>query len=251
MEVTNFRDLGGLKTEDGKTIKHRKLLRSGDLSNLSSQTVNELINDYKLATIVDFRREFEIQQSPDTKIPKAAYINLDILGKMGAKNSSLEDFARLKSIDAVDNHMKEVYTDLILNPGAQEGFKEFMEIIVANKTGSTVFHCFAGKDRTGYAAALILALLGVPEEEIMNDFLLTNTERKQANDQLLDTFRDKGMDEEEIAALSTALYVKPAYLDYAFSLIKDQYETVLNYAEQALDFDKEKVSQLRSLYLEA
>lgn len=250
MEITNFRDLGGLKTIDGRTIKPRKLLRSGDLSNLKKQTVEALVKDYELATIIDFRREFEIQQSPDTEIPATTYVNLDILGKMGAKNSSLEDFARLKSIDAVDKHMKDVYTDLILNPGAQVGFKEFMEIIVENKTGSTVFHCFAGKDRTGYAAALILALLGVPEATIMQDFLLTNTERKAANDQLLNVFRSKGMDEDEIAALSTALYVKPAYLEHAFFLIKEQYETVLNYAEQALGFDEEKVSQLKLLYLE-
>lgn len=249
VQITNFRDLGGIKNKEGKTVKPKKLLRSGHLVNLDKNTQTTLTDTFNLTRIIDFRREFEINESPDTPIEDVEYINLDLLGKMNAKNSSLADFAQLKSIEAVDKHMLGVYEDLILNPGAQEGFTEFMEYILANKNGSTVFHCFAGKDRTGYASALLLLLLDVEKEEIYKDFLVTNTERKQANDELIQQFREQGFSEEQLESLATALYVKEDYLDHAFNLIEKHFGNAENYAAKCLNFDKEKLEELRRTYL--
>ncbi|WP_430603512.1 protein-tyrosine phosphatase [Enterococcus sp. DIV0724b] len=249
VKITNFRDLGGIKNKEGKMIKSKKLLRSGHLVNLDKKTQTTLIESFNLTRIIDFRREFEISESPDTPIEDVEYVNLDLLGKMNAKNSSLADFAKLKSIEAVDKHMLGVYEDLILNPGAQEGFTEFMAYILANKNGSTIFHCFAGKDRTGYASALLLLLLNVEKEEIYKDFLVTNEERKQANDELVQQFREQGFSEEQLESLATALYVKEDYLDHAFHLIEKHFGTAENYAAECLDFDKEKLEEFRHIYL--
>lgn len=249
VQITNFRDLGGIKTKNGKKVKNKKLLRSGHLVNLDKQTQTALVDSYDLTRIIDFRRGFEISESPDTPIEDVEYVNLDLLGKMNAKNSSLADFAKLKSIAAVDKHMLGVYEDLILNQGAQEGFTEFMEYILENKNGSTIFHCFAGKDRTGYASALLLLLLDVEKEEIYKDFLITNTERKQANDELVQQFREQGFSEEQLESLATALYVKEDYLDHAFHLIEKNFGTAENYAAECLNFDKEKLAEFRNIYL--
>lgn len=249
VQITNFRDLGGIINKNGKKVKPRKLLRSGHLVNLDQATQDLLVDTFNLTRIIDFRRDFEISESPDTPIEDVEYINLDLLGKMNAKSSSLADFAKLKSIAAVDQHMLGVYEDLILNPGAQEGFTEFMDYILANKTGATIFHCFAGKDRTGYASALLLLLLDVEKEEIYKDFLITNTERKQANDQLIQQFREQGFDEEQLASLATALYVKEEYLDHAFNLIEKNFGTAEKYAAECLNIDQEKLNELRAMYL--
>lgn len=249
VQITNFRDLGGIKNKSGKKVKPRKLLRSGHLVNLDQVTQDLLVDTFNLTRIIDFRRDFEISESPDTPIEDVEYINLDLLGKMNAKSSSLADFAQLKSITAVDQHMLGVYEDLILNPGAQEGFTEFMDYILANKTGATIFHCFAGKDRTGYASALLLLLLDVEKEEIYKDFLITNTERKQANDELIQQFREQGFDEEQLESLATALYVKADYLDHAFKLIEKNFGTAEQYAAECLNIDQEKLNELRAMYL--
>ncbi|MBO0465997.1 tyrosine-protein phosphatase [Enterococcus plantarum] len=249
VQITNFRDLGGIKNKEGKTIKSKKLLRSGHLVNLDEETQRLLVEGFNLTRIIDFRRGFEISESPDTPIQEVEYVNLDLLGKMNAKNSSLADFAKLKSIEAVDKHMLGVYEDLILNPGAQEGFTEFMDYILANKEGATIFHCFAGKDRTGYASALLLLLLDVEKEEIYKDFLITNTERKQANDELVQHFREQGFNEEQLESLATALYVKEEYLDHTFKLIEKQFGTAENYAAECLNFDQVKLAELRNIYL--
>ncbi|MGX7263899.1 tyrosine-protein phosphatase [Enterococcus crotali] len=248
-QITNFRDLGGIKNKAGKAVKEKKLLRSGHLVDLDQETQTALVNDFRLTRIIDFRREFEISESPDTPIADVEYVNLDLLGKMNAKNASLADFAKLKSIDAVDKHMLGVYEDLVLNPGAQEGFTEFMEYILANKNGATIFHCFAGKDRTGYASALLLMLLEVEKKEIYKDFLITNTERKQANDELVQQFREQGFTEEQLESLATALYVKEEYLDHAFRLIEENFGTAEKYAAECLNFDQEKLSELKNIYL--
>lgn len=249
VQITNFRDLGGIKNKEGKTVKSKKLLRSGHLVNLDKKTQITLTDTFNLTRIIDFRREFEISEAPDTPIEDVEYVNLDLLGKMNAKNSSLADFAKLKSIEAVDKHMLGVYEDLILNPGAQEGFTEFMDYILANKNGATIFHCFAGKDRTGYATALLLLLLDVEKEEIYKDFLVTNTERKLANDALVQQFREQGFSEEQLDSLATALYVKKEYLDHAFNLIENKFDTAENYAVECLNFDKEKIEEFRRIYL--
>ncbi|WP_086444765.1 tyrosine-protein phosphatase [Candidatus Enterococcus lemimoniae] len=249
IQITNFRDLGGIKNKAGKVVKANKLLRSGHLVNLDQATQTALVDQFNLTRIIDFRRGFEISESPDTPIEDVEYVNLDLLGKMNAKNSSLADFAKLKSIEAVDKHMLGVYEDLILNSGAQEGFTEFMEYILANKAGSTIFHCFAGKDRTGYASALLLLLLDVEKEEIYKDFLITNTERKQANDELIQQFRKQGFGEEQLESLATALYVKEDYLNHAFNLIEKNFGTAEKYAAECLNFDQEKLMELRRIYL--
>ncbi|MEI5992973.1 tyrosine-protein phosphatase [Candidatus Enterococcus mansonii] len=249
VQITNFRDLGGIKNKEGKVVKPKKLLRSGHLVNLDKQTQSALVETFNLTRIIDFRREFEITESPDTPIEDVEYINLDLLGRMDAKNSSLADFAKLKSIEAVDQHMMGVYEDLILNSGAQTGFAEFMDYILENKNGSTIFHCFAGKDRTGYASALLLLLLNVDKDEIYKDFLITNTERKQANDELIQQFREQGFNEEQLESLATALYVKKDYLDHAFNLIESHFGSAESYAAQCLNFDKEKINEFRTIYL--
>lgn len=249
IQITNFRNLGGIKNKAGKVVKVNKLLRSGHLFNLDQATQTALVDQFNLTRIIDFRRGIEISESPDTPIEDVEYVNLDLLGKMNAKNSSLADFAKLKLIEAVDKHMLGVYEDLILNSGAQEGFTEFMEYILANKAGTTIFHCFAGKDRIGYASALLLLLLDVEKEEIYKDFLITNRERKQANDELIQQFREQGFGEEQLESLATALYVKEDYLNHAFNLIEKNLGTAEKYAAECLNFDQEKLMELRSIYL--
>ncbi|RBP99376.1 tyrosine-protein phosphatase [Bifidobacterium xylocopae] len=249
MNITNFRDLGGVRNIHGQEVRTRQVMRSGHLVDLDQTTMDALENDYHLSLIIDFRRPFEIQEQPDDEVPGATMINIDLLGLIGAADMSLDDFASIGKASKVSDHLMGTYRSLVLDPGAQQGFGRFLNLVLDNDSGSTIFHCFVGKDRTGFGAALLYWLLEVDDDVIMTDYLKTNQERVKANDELVERFRAKGFDQDSLDALSQALYVKREYLEHAEKLMRDEYGDVFAYADQALDFGPEKVEALRAKLL--
>jgi len=250
MNITNFRDLGGTRTIHGRQVRPYKFIRSGQLVGLDEETKQELVNRYQVTQVVDFRRPFEIQESPDDRIDGVTFTNIDLLEQSGTNSASLDDFASLGSADQVNGHMLNVYHDLVMNPAAQQGYGRFLRIVVGNTQGATLFHCFAGKDRTGFAAALVLWLLEVDDDQVFADYLKTNVERVEANNQLLDLFRAKGFDQDSLGALQIALCVKKEYLAHAQQTMLEAYGDVFAYAQQALGFGPDQVEALRSNLLE-
>ncbi|WP_288804719.1 tyrosine-protein phosphatase [uncultured Bifidobacterium sp.] len=250
MNITNFRDLGGIRTIHGRWVRPYKFIRSGQLVGLDEDTKRDLVDRYRVTQVVDFRRPFEIQESPDDRLEGVTFTNIDLLEQSGTNSASLDDFASLGLADQVNGHMLNVYHDLVMSPAAQQGYGRFLRIVVGNTQGATLFHCFAGKDRTGFAAALVLWLLEVDDDQIFADYLKTNQERVAANNQLLDQFRAKGFDQDSLDALAVALYVKKEYLIYARQLMIDAYGDVFAYARQALGFGPDQVEALRSNLLE-
>ena len=250
MNITNFRDLGGMRTIHGRRVRPHGFIRSGQLVGLDEETRRDLVDRYRVTQVVDFRRPFERQESPDDRIDGVTFTNIDLLEQSGTNGASLDDFASLGLADQVNGHMLNVYHDLVMNSAAQQGYGKFLRIVVGNTRGATLFHCFAGKDRTGFAAALVLWLLEVDDDQIFADYLKTNQERVAANNQLLDQFRAKGFDQDSLDALAVALYVKKEYLIYARQLMIDAYGDVFAYAQQALGFGPDQVEALRSNLLE-
>ena len=250
MNITNFSDLGVIRTIHGRWVRPYKFIRSGQLVGLDEDTKRDLVDRYRVTQVVDFRRPFEIQESPDDRLEGVTFTNIDLLEQSGTNSASLDDFASLGLADQVNGHMLNVYHDLVMSPAAQQGYGRFLRIVVGNTQGATLFHCFAGKDRTGFAAALVLWLLEVDDDRIFADYLKTNQERVAANNQLLDQFRAKGFDQDSLDALAVALYVKKEYLIYARQLMIDAYGDVFAYARQALGFGPDQVEALRSNLLE-
>lgn len=250
MNITNFRDLGGMRTIHGNRVRLHRFIRSGQLVGLDEDTKKELVDRYQVTQVVDFRRPFEIRESPDDKIDGVTFTNIDLLEQSGTNGASLDDFASLGSADQVNGHMLNVYHDLVMNPAAQQGYGRFLRIVVDNTQGATLFHCFAGKDRTGFAAALVLWLLEVDDDQIFADYLKTNQERVTANNQLLDHFRAKGFDLDSLNALEIALCVKKEYLTHAQQTMIEAYGDVFTYASQALGFGADRLDALRRNLLE-
>lgn len=250
MNITNFRDLGGMRTIHGRRVRTHRFIRSGQLVGLGEDTKKELVDRYQVTQVVDFRRPFEIRESPDDKIDGVTFTNIDLLEQSGTNGASLDDFASLGSADQVSEHMLNVYHDLVMDPAAQQGYGRFLRIVVDNTQGATLFHCFAGKDRTGFAAALVLWLLEVDDDQIFADYLKTNQERVAANNQLLDRFRAKGFDLDSLDALEIALCVKKEYLAHAQQTMIESYGDIFTYARQALGFGADRLDALRRNLLE-
>jgi protein-tyrosine phosphatase len=128
------------------------------------------------------------------------------------------------------------------------GYRKFIDVLL-NPQGALLFHCFAGKDRTGWGAVIILKILGVSDEDIVEDYLATNAGRKAANDQLIEEYRAKGFTDEQLIYLEELMSVKASYLEVAFNIVREKFSTFDNYLAQVLNVTDEEVAKLRRLYL--
>lgn len=249
MELVNFRDIGGIKTNDGHLVKTKRLLRSGEIVNVDQKSKEELVSDYQLKQVIDLRSQAEVSERPDDPILGVDNINIEVMKGAKTNGVTLHDLARIGKVDYVENHMLSVYEELVLDPIAQKSYGQFLDLLLKNQTGSTLFHCFAGKDRTGVAAALILWLLDVDDDDVMKDYLKTNVDRKAANDIIIGEYQKFGYEREALDALEISLYVKEEYLKKVSELVHDNYGNIFDYAEKALDFNYSKVDQLHNLYV--
>jgi protein-tyrosine phosphatase len=239
--AVNFRDIGGYATKDGRHVKWGKLYRSADLSRLTAgglDTMNKLSIEY----IADFRGPNEVKTAPD-KIPAAA-----TRVSLPAGSEHTGDSAYMKQLlqSVKDSGLVPFYSDI---HALGDRYKPlFAELLRVNADSAVLFHCTAGKDRTGIAAALILYALNVDDKKIMEDYLASNYYRRNENERSI-----KGMmmlyklDEETARNL---MGVKQSYLLATFNAIKAQYGTVENYLDKVMDLPETKRRILQQKFLE-
>ncbi|MFF8816164.1 tyrosine-protein phosphatase [Streptomyces pactum] len=174
----NFRDLGGYRTFDGRTVRWSTLYRAdslGKLAEAAAEQDRERFRDLGVRTVIDLRYPWEIDRKG--RVPAAdglAYHNLSIEHRPYNQ-------AALPPETDTERYLADRFAEV-----AEDGVKEIrqaLEVIADPGSGTTVFHCASGKDRTGLIAALVLSLVGVAEDDIVADFALTNlaTERLVAD----------------------------------------------------------------------
>jgi len=251
MELTNFRDLGGLIGLNGRAIKEKVLLRGAQPVGLVKGDTEMLKNDYRLTHIIDFRGQHEISKDPVDDIEGAEYLNIDIMAsQMSSKNKapSIEEMVKNLHPGVADVFMRQAYTDFVTSEDAKAGYRLFIDTLLNHK-GSLLFHCYAGKDRTGWGAVLILKILGVSDEDIMADYLATIEARRVENERLIVEYRQKGLSQEQLDSLEEMMSVKPSYLEAAFDAVKQGYGSFDNYLRQALNVTTEEIAKLQDSYL--
>lgn len=248
MKLANFRDLGGVTNREGRKVKQYRLLRSGEVYQISEES-RDLLHQHQLTKIIDLRGTHEINTRPDDELPTVSYHWIDIM-KEAQHTGSMEDLVDMADVDAVDQHMMDIYTQLVTTKGAQEGYREYFEELLKTDSGSVLFHCFAGKDRTGMAAALTLELLDVSKDAIYEDYLLTNQQRQEANKYFLDNAAAQGAQPEQLAGLKVALEVRKAYLDHAYQLIQQEFGGVTGYSKEVLQLSPADIRDLQHMYLD-
>ena len=215
--VVNFRDIGGFPTQQGTVVKTGHFFRSGELVNVAQEDQQKLVEDYQIKRIYDFRSAAETQERPDDSIQGTNYLHIDILADIQAQTASLEGM--LKTVGSPDEAMDMAYKEMVLSNSGRKGYQTFFENFLSYPQEAILFHCFAGKDRTGIGAALILSALGVEHSYILEDYLKTNEQRKTANEQIIAQYQANGTPPAEIQQLETLLYVKKEYLATALQAI--------------------------------
>lgn len=233
----NFRDLGGYETKDGRHVKWHRLIRSGSLAHLNKHDLSTLAA-IPVTIDIDLRAPEEVKQAPD-KLPQTAnYYHLPVFksDETDASHSDEEIMSRILKPGNGYQHMLDVY-------------QRMFELLLSN-TQASLFHCTAGKDRTGMAAYLILSALQVPEETILKDYLLTNKATQDFREQWLQALRDKGGSEVVVENRRALGSVSADYLNQAINLINTNYGDVQNYLTEYLDLSQNDLKQLQQLYLD-
>ncbi len=169
--VFNFRDLGGYKTSDGRSVVWNRLFRADDLSRLT-EADRERFAQLGIRTVIDLRRPNEVEI--DGRIPQYdgfSYRHVHLIHPL---------WPRAEFRDAADRvrYVIERYREL--STEATAGIGEAMRLIADADTSPLVFHCIAGKDRTGVVAALTLTLLGVADDDVADDYALSERAEEAA-----------------------------------------------------------------------
>jgi protein-tyrosine phosphatase len=170
----NFRDLGGYRGADGRTVRYCRLYRSDELAGLTDSDLARL-TDLGVMTICDLRGAGEAERSPDVIIAGAEPVSVP-MGEGDADHGDLIGRVARGEIPGVtDADMGAIYTSLLSRFATEIGI--VLTLAADPDRHALIFHCAAGKDRTGLVAALLLAALGVSEHDILVDYELTNRYR--------------------------------------------------------------------------
>ena len=235
---SNFRDLGGYRTADGRSVRRGVVYRSAHLGNLTDTDRRE-ISRLGVRTIVDLRGVNEAVETPHrVEGTGATIIGAHIEPGVGERiRGAVADGSA--SPELMAHFLTEHYRDYPRR--CAPGFRTLFATLSDGARRPLVFHCTAGKDRTGFAAALLLSLLGVPWETVVGDYLRTN-----------DLWTGHIGRYPELSADTRAAIVeaRAAYLDAAFEAVREDFADPERFAEGALGLDRDTLQRLRGDLLE-
>ncbi|MDP4075768.1 tyrosine-protein phosphatase [Acidovorax sp. A1169] len=234
--ATNFRDLGGYTGQDGRTVKWRRIFRSDHLAGLTPAD-QALLAELGVTRAIDFRGKAE-GAAYAYAIPGVAYHPLVIEPTVVQRALELQATGRALTAQDAVVLMQDTYRGFVHENAPR--FAELFRLLLASDA-PTVFHCTAGKDRTGFAAALILMALGVPRETVMQDYLLTNNLYR----------RPAGMGSHAPEEVLAVLWrVQEEFLDAALHMVDQDYGGVQTYLVDVLGVDAAAQRQLVGQYLQ-
>ncbi len=249
----NFRDYGGYRGAGGRRVKWGYLFRSGQLARLSETDI-ALLASLDLELVCDFRQESE-QESYPSRLPEAGLPRVlsvpvipgnssSFFANAEAHREALESYRREDMFD----FMREINRDFA--EGQRENFARVFREVLELDAGRFLVHCSAGKDRTGFAAALMLLALGVPREVVMQDYLLT-AEYFDPEVELRRMQRKYRLEHLDADVVLPILEVHEDYLAAALASIDENFGSVERYLEEGLGLGPAGVEELRRRYLEA
>jgi len=234
--ASNFRDLGGYPTGDGRSLRWRKLFRSNHLGHLTEDDV-KVVRGLGVKSAFDFRGVQE-RVAAACAVAEIAVHSLPIEPTVVALLRAKLQARALSSADALEI-MRDSYRGYVRTN--THSFRELFAQLLMD-TAPLVIHCTAGKDRTGFACALILHALGVPDQVISEDYLLTNRFYR----------RDPNSAPDLPADVRQAIgSVESSFLAAGFEAVNAQYGDLESYFRDGLGLGTPERNELKGRYLQA
>jgi protein-tyrosine phosphatase len=216
--VFNFRDLGGYWTRGGQTVAWRRLFRSSELHHMTSRDIVQLKEEIRLRSVIDLRRSRQLEPFSPLNEVGVEYYNIPLIDRGDDSENVYQDFS----------NMGEVYSYLVRHEEFGQRVIEALEIIAEPDNLPLVFHCSAGKDRTGILTAIVLGILGVTDEDIIEDYTLTATYMKE----LINRWNDDPKWAEVLKNVPGYIWeASPESMAFFLSTLKREYGSVRGYVE--------------------
>ncbi|MDO8209496.1 tyrosine-protein phosphatase [Conexibacter sp. CPCC 206217] len=249
--LPNLRDAGGLPTRDGGHVRTGLLYRSGQLDRIAGET-RAAFAALGVRTVVDLRTGAERDERPD-RVPRGTrQLVADVLGdSRGAAPAQLPQLIRNPPRVAqavrsgiVQQLFERTYRGFVTLPSAKEAYARLYRAIADSRDDELplLFHCTAGKDRTGWASAALLLLLEVPDTTVLEDFMLSDRLALRGFQPLVDRFVERGGDPD---VLHPILGVEPAYLAAGLDELERRHGTVEAWFADALGLGEKLQTRLR------
>ncbi len=254
----NFRDLGGYKTIDGKTVKWGQVYRSGELPRLTNEDVM-ILESLGIKTVISFLSQPEIDAKGEDRLPegiKEISIPIDTEDGTGGLAKEILIARQTGDFSNVPVEINPEIHKLLINIANKE-YAQLLREVLDSSNRPMVFHCSHGIHRTGTATALLLTILGVPWETIREDYLLSNLSRKEEVDHRLVQLRklaakNQGITPDEVDMTNTnAFYIlESEYIDAALDEAIEKYGSMDNYIKDGLGITDEEIQKLKDSLLE-
>ena len=257
--IQNARELGGYITADGRRITNGLLLRTASLNGISDEDIRLLTNVYRVQHIVDFRMPMEMTGAEDPPIDGAQYHHLNVIDLSNLSSQDMPD-VDIRSLDLIQvikmseqvGMLEEnMYIGFLMSETGKKAYTDFFRILLdTDPDRAVLWHCTSGKDRTGLAAMLILSALGVDEETIVKDYLLTNEFNAQRIAGTKQYMKAQGYDD---ALIKKAVIVFDAvderFMRNALDWMKKEYGSVPGYIRDGLHISQTEIEKLKEKYL--
>ena len=269
----NLRDLGGLATIDGQRVRAGRLFRSGHLSELDRAEA-AILGGLGLRTIIDLRRPSEVADFPTPDLDGVDHLWMSVspedsefavaanllFGNQPEQVDTAEDsgFAvatnllfgnQLNQVD-IATMLEGYFRNTVTN--RLDGYRPVFEAATDPDRQPLLFHCMGGKDRTGFVAGVLLRLLGVGQEEVMADYLLTNEILGDRMARRADQARQRiaqrsgvepdQVDERHLEGIRAMLYTRPSFLQASFDAVTDKFGTWETFRRDGLGIDDVRFS---------
>ena len=242
--TSNTRELGGYKTEDGRSLKWGVLYRSDKLSELTDAD-QEYLLQLGIKRVIDFRSSEEKQNEPDQLPSTLKYIEMPIEAD-GAIRPKVEAILKGDLNEDVGAILVETNKEFISDFSGV--YKGFIESLIENQE-PTLFHCTAGKDRAGFAAALVLLAVGVPEKIVIEDYMKTNKYTEDTIQDYINKINLYSLGSVDAEILRPLLGVEERFILAALDEIKQKYGSVENFIRDELKIRDESIIELKNFLL--
>ena len=240
--TSNFRDLGGYSAAGGKHVKWGHIYRSADISRLTDADLLALQSRH-VALVCDLRGPQEVAQAPDRLPAGARRLELPVGSEkidprlLAGGGKTVNRDSLLRAVYANTSFFRAKYKPL------------FEELLTLDEGQALLFHCTAGKDRTGIGAALVLSALGVDRATILKDYAATDVYWQAGRTQTEQRMAQAGLSAEAVAAMRPLLAANPAYLAGTFAALDQQYGSVDKYLASQMGLTPSRLATLRAKYL--
>ena len=238
--TTNFRDLGGYVGDGGRPVRWRTVFRSDHLAGLTPEGVAGL-------EVLGVQRAADFRGVQERAADSYAWPHLQVYALSVEPTVVQEAMAMLTTggtltVEQTVGLMQDTYRSFVRDNAWR--FAEFFQLLLRAET-PTVFHCTAGKDRTGWAAALFLEALGVSRSDIQKDYLLTNQYYQRPAALMA---RTASAIPQEV--LDVVWRVQPAFLDSAYAMVEQEFGDMPSYLREVMQLDAAAQDALRARYLQ-